>query len=64
MIMKKTILKLFKNLILSFILIYTLNLILSNVNLFIPINVFTIIITTLLGPPGLLSLIIILFFIK
>lgn len=56
--MKKNILKLVKNIILSFVLLYTLNILLININIFVPINIFTISISTLLGPSGVISLIV------
>lgn len=56
--MKKIIIKLVKNFILAFILLYTLNILLINVNIFVPINVYTVGISTILGPFGTFSLVI------
>lgn len=38
-------------------MLYGLNLILSGVNIFIPINIITIVLVTLLGSPGILGLV-------
>lgn len=56
--MKKVILKLVKNFVLAFVLLYTVNILLLNINVFVPINIFTIGIATLLGPFGTFSLVI------
>jgi len=48
-----------KKIILSFILLYTYNLIAVSFNLIIPINIFTIIILSFLDAPGLILLVII-----
>lgn len=53
----KIILKLLKNLILAFCFIYGFDLIATGLNIFIPINVITILIVTILGLPGLVALI-------
>ena len=55
--MKKTILKILSKLCFAFVMLYELNLILSGVNIFIPINLFTIFLVTLLGSPGILGLV-------
>ncbi len=55
--MKKTILKILSKLCFAFVMLYGLNLILSGVNIFIPINLFTIFLVTLLGSPGILGLV-------
>ncbi len=55
--MKKKILKICSKLFFAFISIYGLNLILSQVNIFVPINIITIIIVTCLGSPGILALV-------
>lgn len=55
--MKKNILKILSKLCFGFVSIYALNLILSNINIFIPINLITIVLVTLLGSPGILGLV-------
>lgn len=55
--MKKTILKILSKLCFAFVMLYGLNLILSGVNIFIPINIITIVLVTLLGSPGILGLV-------
>ncbi len=55
--MKKNILKILSKLCFAFVSIYALNLILSNINIFIPINLITIVVVTLLGSPGILGLV-------
>lgn len=61
--MKKKFLKLLKNFILSFVLLYALNTLLINMDIFVPINIYTIGISTLLGPFGTISLVILSFII-
>ncbi len=56
--MKNIILKVVKNFILAFVLLYTLNILLININIFVPINCFTVGISTILGPCGIFSLVI------
>ncbi len=55
--MKKIIIYVVKNFILAFILLYSFNLLLANLNIFVPINFYTIAISTLLGPFGVISLV-------
>ena len=55
--MKKKVLKILGKLCFAFISVYGLNLILSGVNIFIPINIITIVLVTLLGTPGILGLV-------
>ncbi len=55
--MKKKILKILSKLCFAFVMLYGLNLILSGVNIFIPINIITIILVTFLGSPGILGLV-------
>ncbi len=57
--MAKNIGKLLKKLCLAFIFLYGLNFILGSLNIFIPINLITLTLVTLLGIPGLLGLILI-----
>jgi len=55
--MLKKIIKLIRKLCLAFVMLYGLNLILGATNIFIPINIITLVIVTLLGTPGILGLI-------
>ena len=55
--MKKKVLKILGKLCFAFVSVYGLNLILSGVNMFIPINIITIVLVTLLGTPGILGLV-------
>lgn len=50
-------LKFIKNIILAFCYIYGFDIIASGLNIFIPINIITLGIVTILGLPGLLALI-------
>ncbi len=56
--------KLLRNIVLAFLLIYALDYLVSSLHVYIPINVFTVGITTFLGLPGLASLIILFFIVK
>lgn len=58
--MLKKILKIVKKIIISVVLLYSLNLILQPLNINIPINLINIGLITLLGIPALISLIMIL----
>ena len=53
----KNVLRLIKKVILSFVILYTYNLIAVNFNMVIPINIVTIGLITFLGTPSLLALI-------
>lgn len=53
----KNILGIVKKLILSFVILYTYNLIAVNFNMVIPINIITVGLITVLGTPFLLALI-------
>lgn len=53
-----------KKIAFAFGVIYGINVILGSVNIHIPINIFTLIITSILGVPGLLSIIAIFFIIN
>ena len=55
--MIKIIYKLFRNIVIAFGIIYSLNLILVNMGISIPINVITLITIALLGFPGVFSII-------
>lgn len=58
--MLKKILKVVRNIIISVVLLYSLNLILRPLNINIPINVINVSLITILGIPALISLIFIL----
>ncbi len=58
--MLKRIFKIFRNIFISIILIYSLNIILQPLNINIPINIINVSLLTILGFPVLISLIIIL----
>ena len=62
--MFKIIKKVVRKVFFSFVVLYGLNVIVSSINIFIPINVFTILTVSALGVPGLLSLISIFFIIN
>ena len=53
----KNVLRLIKKVILSFVILYTYNLIAVNFNMVIPINIVTIGLITFVGTPSLLALI-------
>ena len=57
----KYIKKILKNIVISIITIYSLNIFLTNLNVYIPINFFSIIISGVLGFPGLLMLILVIY---
>ena len=50
--------KLFKRVVISFGILYAYNILMQSFNLPIPINIFTISISTILGVPGFIGLII------
>lgn len=58
----KKILKILKKLIIGMLLLFAYNMFLSSLNLFIPINVVTIIIASLLDVPGIIGLALFLMF--
>ncbi len=62
--MIKKISKLFKNIVLAFLLLYGLNYLISSLHIYIPINFVTVGLVTFLGLPGLASLIIMFFIVK
>ena len=62
--MFKILKKVVKKVVFAFVLLYGLNVIVSSINIFIPINIFTISIVSILGVSGLLSLISIFFIIN
>lgn len=56
--MIKTIMVIVKRLIVSITVLYAVNLLLQNINIIIPINIFTIILCSILGIPGICALIV------
>ena len=58
--MLKKILKILRNVFISIILLYSLNILLEPLNINIPINIINILVLSILGIPSLVSLIIIL----
>ncbi len=54
--------KIIKKICFSIIIIYSLNLITANLNVLVPLNYFTIILVTILGFPGLVTLALSFFF--
>lgn len=61
--MVNLIIKVLKKICIAFVMLYGLNILLSSINIFIPINVITLILVTLLGSPGILGLVAIYFLI-
>ncbi len=61
--MKKTLGIILRKIVFSFGIIYGINIMLKNVGVYLPINIFTIGVTSFLGVPGLLSLFAILYII-
>jgi pro-sigmaK processing inhibitor BofA len=55
--MVKKILKIIRKICVAFIMLYGLNIILSSANIFIPINIITLTLVTILGVPGILGLV-------
>lgn len=55
--MAKKIVKAVKKVCLAFVMLYGLNLILAGANIFVPINIITIILVSFLGTPGILGLV-------
>lgn len=55
--MGKKIIKVVRKVCFAFVMLYGLNLILSSVSIFIPINIITVILVTFLGVPGILGLV-------
>lgn len=55
--MIKNIYRLLKHIIFAFGLIYSFNIIMANMNINIPVNIYTILFVTMLGFPGLFSLV-------
>ncbi len=63
MLMINKVVKIVKKLCLAFVMLYGLNLILASIDVFIPINVITLIVVTLLGTPSILGLVVVFFLI-
>lgn len=61
--MLKKIIKILKKIVLSFLLIYGYNLVISPINMIVPLNLISISYITILGIPAFLSIIVISFFI-
>lgn len=61
--MLKKIIKILKKIVLSFLLIYGYNLVISPINMIVPLNIISISYITILGIPAFLSIIVISFFI-
>ncbi len=57
MINMKIIYKMIKKIVFAFTIIYSFNIIMESLNMFIPLNILTISIVTLLGFPGLFTLV-------
>ena len=53
----KTIVRIMKKLIFSIVVLYSFNIIMNSLHIFIPINIYTIITVSLFGFPGLFLLI-------
>lgn len=62
--MLKKIYSILKKVVFAFLMLYGLNYFISSLNIYIPINFITVGIVTLLGIPGLSSLIILYFIVK
>lgn len=54
--MKNKLGRILKKIVFAFGIIYGVNVMLKNIGIYIPINIITILITSFLGTPGLLSL--------
>lgn len=59
--MIKKIASVLRKIVVAFLILYGFNLLVSSINIFIPINVITVGLVTFLGIPGLLSLIVMFF---
>ena len=62
--MKTKLISIIKKIVFSIGIIYGINVILKNVGIFVPINIYTVGLTSMLGVPGLLSIFAILYLIK
>ena len=61
--MKNKVIKVVKKICFAFVMLYGLNIILGSINIFIPINIFTLVLVSLLGAPALMGLVAIFFLI-
>lgn len=61
--MKKKIVNLLRKVVVAFLILYGFNLLVSSINIYIPINIITIGVTSFLGISGLLSLVVLFFII-
>ncbi len=59
----KIIVNILKRIIFAFLLLYSLNLSIKSFGIMIPINIFNIMVTTILGVPGIVCLVILKLFI-
>ena len=57
----KLIVKFVKKTVMAFLVLYGINMILSGVNFYIPINIITVGVLSLLGIPGMLGLVAVMF---
>jgi len=62
--MKKKLITVLRKIVVAFLLLYGLNYFITSLHIYIPINLFTVGIVSLLGIPGLSSLIILFFIVK
>ena len=62
--MKKKLMIILRKIVVAFLLLYGLNYFITSLHIYIPINLFTVGIVSLLGIPGLSSLIILFFIVK
>jgi len=53
-----------RKIIVAFLVLYGFNLLVSSINIYVPINVVTVGVVSLLGIPGLLSLVVMFFIVK
>ena len=49
--------KIVKRLIFSFVILYTVGMVLNFLNIFVPINIFSLLVVSFLGFPGMISLV-------
>jgi len=54
--------KIIKRLIFSFVILYTVGMVLNFLNIFVPINIYTLLVTYFLGFPGVISVVMIFIF--
>ncbi len=56
--MIKKVINALRKVIVAFLVLYGFNILVSSINIFIPINVISVLIVSILGIPGLLSLVV------